>query len=246
MVITFFILPIIILFKINFFNKIIIFIFSIFLIFISYIYGNYKINQNEKKLESINKKIFVKVISPNFDLKYGLDKGEIEERFKKLVRYSDPNKEKKTLFIWPEGVFSGYSYKDILSFKKIISKNFSEKHLIVFGVNKLDAKSGNFYNSMVITDNNLSIIQSYNQRKLVPFGEFLPFDNFLNNFGLKKITEGHGSFLKGNNNSNLLIDGISILPLICYEVIFTDLIQNLLKIQILLLIFQKTGGLVNQ
>ena len=41
-----------------------------------------KLIKMKKKLESINKKIFVKVISPNFDLKYGLDKGEIEERFK--------------------------------------------------------------------------------------------------------------------------------------------------------------------
>ena len=69
-------------------------------------------------------------------------------------------------------------------------------------------------------------MQSYNKRRLVPFGEFLPFEKILNNFGLKKITEGHGSFLKGKENKNLIIDNLSILPLICYEVIFTDLIQN--------------------
>ena len=49
---------------------------------------------------------------------------------------------------------------------------------------------------------------------------------YLNNFGLKKITEGHGSFLKGNENNNLIIDNLNILPLICYEIIFTDLIQK--------------------
>ena len=62
-------------------------------------------------------KNYVKIISPNFDLKYGLILSQIEERFKKLIRYSDPDKDKKTLFIWPEGVFSGYSYNDILIFK---------------------------------------------------------------------------------------------------------------------------------
>ena len=49
-----------------------------------------------------------------------LIKKEIEERLKKLIRYSDPDKNKKTLFIWPEGVFSGYSYDEVLNFKKII------------------------------------------------------------------------------------------------------------------------------
>ena len=79
---------------------------------------------------------------------------------------------------------------------------------------------------MLIVDNELKIIQSYNKRKLVPFGEFLPFEKFLNYFGLKKITEGHGSYLKGETDNNLSIEKLNILPLICYEVIFTDLIQR--------------------
>ena len=170
--------------------------------------------------------MFVKIVSPNFDLKYGLNNDEIEERFKKIIRYSAPDKDKKTLFVWPEGVFSGYSYNEILIFRDLISKNFSKNHLIVFGVNKLDPKSGQYFNSMIAANNNLEIIKIYNKRKLVPFGEFLPFESLLNYFGLKKITEGHGSFIRGNRDSNILIDQLNILPLICYEVIFTDLVQK--------------------
>ena len=42
----------------------------------------------------------------------------------------------------------------------------------------------------------------------------------------QKITEGHGSFLRGKKNDNLIINELNILPLICYEVIFTNLIQE--------------------
>ena len=143
-----------------------------------------------------------------------------------MIRYSDPNKDKKTLFIWPEGVFSGYSYNEVAIFKELIARNFSKNHFILFGVNKLEKESGNFYNSMLIVNNNFEILQSYNKRKLVPFGEFLPFESLLSNFGLKKITEGHGSFLKGFKDNNLVIDNLNILPLICYEVIFNDLVQR--------------------
>ena len=48
----------------------------------------------------------------------------------------------------------------------------------------------------------------------------------MNKFGLKKITEGHGSFLKGVEQKNIIFDDLNILPLICYEIIFTKLIQR--------------------
>ena len=226
LVITIFTLPIIILFKISKFKRIFIIIISLLIILSFYIYGSYRINNDKKVLLSIKEKIYVKIVSPNFDLKYGLSNDEIKERLKKLIRYSDPDKKKKTLFIWPEGVFSGYSYDQILVFKNLIFKNFSNKHYIIFGTNTLDPVSQDYFNSMLVVNNNFDIIQSYNKRKLVPFGEFLPFENILNNFGLKKITEGHGSFLKGVENKNLVIDNLSILPLICYEIIFSDLIQK--------------------
>ena len=181
---------------------------------------------NKKLLNNNSQSIFVKVISPNFDLQYGLNSKQIEERFKKLIKYSDPNKDQKTLFIWPEGVFSGYSFDEISVFKKMIINNFSKEHIIVFGANKLDKKTGKFFNSMLVINNNFELIESYNKLKLVPFGEFLPFEKVLNNLGLKKITEGHGSFLKGDKNNILVIDETNILPLICYEIIFTDLVQK--------------------
>ena len=223
--ITFFTLPIIFFYNASKTKKALYFILIIFLILSLFIFGNYKINKNKIDLDKINDTIFVKVVSPNFDLKYGLTKDQIKERFNKLIRYSDPDKDKNTLFIWPEGVFSGFSYDEILIFKKMFLENFSTKHLIVFGSRKIDPKSNSSYNSMLMVNNNLEVIQSYNKRKLVPFGEFLPFQNLLNSLGLKKITEGHGSFLKGKNNNNLLFNKLNILPLICYEVIFTDLIQ---------------------
>ena len=49
---------------------------------------------------------------------------------------------------------------------------------------------------MLMINNNFEIVEGYNKRKLVPFGEFLPFENILNKFGFKKITEGYGSLFK--------------------------------------------------
>ena len=50
---------------------------------------------------------------------------------------------------------------------------------------------------------------------------------FFEKIGLKKITEGIGSFSKGKIKKNYLYDEIKIIPLICYEIIFSELIQGI-------------------
>ena len=225
-IITIFMLPAVIFFNLNLIKKIYVLSLLILALFLLYIYGSHSINLSQKKVLNTENKTNIKVISPNFKLEYGLNQDDIEKRLRKLIRYSDPKNDKKTLYIWPEGVFSGYSYKEIINLKELFSKNFTKNHLILFGVNRLDKDKNGFYNSLILVNNNMKIIQEYKKQKLVPFGEFLPFEELLNKFGLKKITEGHGSFLKGTIQDNLKVDKLNILPLICYEIIFTNLIQS--------------------
>ena len=93
-------------------NKYKYFVFSIFLLifFSFYIYGSYKINNNHEITRGFEKTVNVKVISPNFDMRYIHSDKEIKETIKKIVRYSDPNPNKETIFIWPEGVFFGENF----------------------------------------------------------------------------------------------------------------------------------------
>ncbi len=228
LIITIFTIPAIIFFKTNFSNKIIIFSSTLLTIFSIYIYGTYEINKNKSLLNYIEdkNKIYFKVISPDFDLKYNLSIKEVETQLKRLIKLSDPDSKQKTIFIWPEGISTGYSYDDIFIFKDLFINNFNDKHKIIFGINTLDPSTDAYFNSFVVVNNRFEILYKYNKRKLVPFGEFLPFENSLNKAGFKKITQGRGSFSKGNLQKNYNLDYLSILPLICYEIIFPSLTQK--------------------
>ena len=227
--ITIFLVPTIFLFKKFKYKSLLIILFSL-LFFSNYMYGNYKLNNNNqalKKYSDQNKFIDIKVVSPNFDLKYNLSDIEIKERIIKLIKYSEIDKNKKVLFIWPEGALSGKYFLEIKKYKKIINANFSKNHLIIFGINTYDKKENNFYNSFVVIDNNFNKIFQYDKIKLVPFGEFLPMSKLFEKVNLKKITEGIGSFSVGKINNNYLYNEVNIVPLICYEIIFTELIQKI-------------------
>ena len=226
--ITVFTIPAVLFFKENLSKKILIISSAFLFVFSIYIYGTISINKNKALMNYLdnNNKVYAKVISPNFELKYNSSIDEIENKLKKLVRYSDPDKRKTTLFIWPEGIFTGFNYNQISQFSNLIKDNFNENHLILFGINTVDENSGGYFNSLVVIDNKFKILHQYNKKKLVPFGEFLPFENFLNKLGLKKITQGHVSFSKGKRQRNFVLNNLNILPLICYEIIFPELVQK--------------------
>ncbi len=228
LVITIFTLPAALFFKNNLVKRILTMSLMILCIFVIFIYGTYSINKNNGLLNYLesNKKTYVKVISPNFDLKYDLSIDEVEKKLKNLIKYSNPELKKDTLFIWPEGIFTGFNLDDISKFKNLISDRFGKKHLILFGINTIDKNSKNYFNSLVVINNKFEVLHQYNKKKLVPFGEFLPFEQMLNKFGLKKITQGHGSFLKGESQKNIEIKNLNILPLICYEIIFPEISQK--------------------
>ena len=53
----------------------------------------------------------------------------------KLIKYSEPEKKKKTIFVWPEGVFLSGKFYEKKEIKDLFIKNFSENHLIILGAN---------------------------------------------------------------------------------------------------------------
>ncbi len=166
------------------------------------------------------------------DIKRFYNSLDEEKIVKDLIELSEPKQNIPTVFIWPEGVLTSTDLANIKKYKNIFAENFSEKHLIILGINDLiylDGKS-KIYNSLVILDRNLNIKNLYYKNNLVPFGEFLPFEDNLAKLGLRSITHGYKSFSKGKVRDIFKLKNeyfsLSFLPLICYEVIYSGKISK--------------------
>jgi apolipoprotein N-acyltransferase len=131
-----------------------------------------------------------------------------------------------THLIWPESAFPFYLAREADALAQIASLLARHTVLITGAVRAAAmAPSGavRAYNSVYLIDRDGSIGGIYDKVHLVPFGEYLPFADFLESLGLISLTKMPGGFLAGDRRRLITVPGApSMLPLICYEVIFPD------------------------
>ncbi|MGA9603969.1 MAG: apolipoprotein N-acyltransferase, partial [Methyloceanibacter sp.] len=79
------------------------------------------------------------------------------------------------------------------------------------------------YNSLLVIDDKGEVVGGYDKIHLVPFGEYLPFQDLLESLGVMQLTGVRGGFSAGTGPRLLAIPGAPpASPLICYEIIFPD------------------------
>ena len=226
--ITIFLLPFLILFQKEIKFKIFIFLFLLFVLICNAFYG-YKKIKNDEKFYSEFKDFKIKIISPKISIDRFFEVNNEGVIIEELIELSNPNISHNTIFVFPEGALAGVNLNKLKSFKEIFLKKYSDKHIIIMGINTEEeiGNSSKIYNSMVVLDNNLNLINEYNKIKLVPFGEFLPFENFFKKIGLKKVGYGYESFSVGNKRKSISLgfDNLNFIPLICYEIIYSGKIS---------------------
>ena len=221
--ITIFLIPTIIFFNFRLITKILTLIFATILIITNFFYGILTIEKN-KKVDETNLNFIIKIISPKIEIDRFFQNESPEKTILDLVKLSKPNNVEKTIFIFPEGALANLNLQDLKNYNYIFSENFSDQHKIILGINSKE--ESNIFNSMVVLDNNANILTKYNKNKLVPFGEFLPFENLFTKLGLKKITQGYQSFTPDNKRNLISVNNINFIPLICYEIIYSGKINK--------------------
>ncbi|MDC3068665.1 apolipoprotein N-acyltransferase [Candidatus Pelagibacter sp.] len=196
-----------------------------------YFFGSQRLEKfNNIEANELNYKI--RVISSNVSIDRFYEDTDPTSVINDLIKISSPQNDEKTIFIWPEGILPDISKDQLKEYKFLFENEFNENHILSIGINEIK-KEGQiikYFNSFTIYDHNLEISNSYNKVNLVPFGEFLPFEKILGFMGLKTITNNYQSYSRGKKRNIIEVNrhnfSVRLLPLICYEIIYTGNIFN--------------------
>lgn len=142
----------------------------------------------------------------------------ILDRYVNLSR--QPGSVQPTHVIWPETALPVQFGGEPALVKRLLDAVPSGALLFGAVRQAVDQGAGEtaLVNSLLALGPDGKVIAGYDKRRLVPFGEYMPFKDVL---PLKKMTDGMIDFTPGSGAATLDVPGLPrFRPLICYEAIF--------------------------
>lgn len=163
----------------------------------------------------------VRIVQPNIPQSF---KWSAEEKWKNFQHQLDltalPAQQPVTFVVWPETAIMS----DELQFREIashIAMNMPSGSIVLTGALSVFSGGDKFFNNVLALDKQGKVLDAYSKHHLVPFGEYIPFRQYLN---LTPIANGIamiGDFTRGKGVTTLHLDSLpKPSPLICYEAIF--------------------------
>ncbi|WP_423876585.1 apolipoprotein N-acyltransferase [Bradyrhizobium sp.] len=129
------------------------------------------------------------------------------------------------ILIWPESAFPFFLTREADAMAQIADLLPKGTVLVTGSVRAPDVPPGTrirrAYNSIYVIDHDGNVLSVYDKLHLVPFGEFLPFQDWLEKIGLEQLTKVQGGFIPGTHRRSMDVPNAPrMLPLICYEAVF--------------------------
>ncbi len=198
---------------------------SLLLIFIitttfgaSHLYGYNRLKTAPPQQEKVN----IKIVAGNIEQSEKWKREKLFDNFMHYIKLSHnqntPPPSKPTLIVWPETAMIDWYYKDkgINGIIKEMLSSYPNGATLITGALRHNTPDTT-QNSIVMIDNTGKIQNIYDKTHLVPFGEYIPFQQYIN---LSPVNNFSG-FTKGKGPQTYKTPyNIKYIPAVCYEIIF--------------------------
>lgn len=174
----------------------------------------------------------LRIMQPNLEQDARFNYSAKEEVMRKYLTLSDRASGPQStgvrdvnILIWPESAFPFFLTREADAMAQIADLLPKGTVLITGSVRAPDLPPGvrvtRAYNSIYVIDHDGSVLSVYDKLHLVPFGEYLPYQDLMEKLGFVQLTKVQGGFIPGTVRRSMEIPNAPrALPLICYEAIF--------------------------
>jgi apolipoprotein N-acyltransferase len=196
------------------------------------IYGAVRLSLQPTVMTGVKLRIMQPNLQQDVKFNYGA-KAEVMQRYLTLSdRASGPQStgvRDAQILIWPESAFPFFLTREADAMAQIAEFLPKGTVLVTGSVRAPDGPPGarvtRAYNSIYTIDHDGSVLSVYDKLHLVPFGEYLPFQDWMEKLGFVQLTKVHGGYIPGTRRHALEIpQAPPALPLICYEAIFPGIV----------------------
>ena len=189
-------------------------------------YGFWRLNQYSDSQES---DIKIRIVQPAIPQSMKWSPVSLDENINKYIALSRlSGLEDIDFVIWGETA-SPFPLDYDNYYRELVTNAIPEKGHLITGSLRYEVDENNFYqplNSMFILNRHGIIEAHYDKSHLVPFGEYIPFREYLPQW-VRPITNTIANFKAGKGLQNIQIGHYpSLGALICYEVIFPAQVVN--------------------
>ncbi len=214
---------------------------------LAYGYGHNRIKSYLASINNQSSTTQIVVVQPNIQQSEKWKPEKRAQHFIDLVDMSSYRNIKdlgaqRTIIVWPETAIS----QDILDTDWTMEKiratlsGYPRDVLLIAGALRYTKNTTQqqvkeeYYNSIITFNKNSDIIDTYDKQHLVPFGEYIPLDSYIN---ISPVV-GFAGFRRGNDTNirsfatqpmgahTKEMGVVSYISLICYEVIFPEYVRS--------------------
>lgn len=175
-----------------------------------------------------NGDIKVRLVQPNIPQTYKWDSAKAYENFRKHIDMSKSSVDDEIdLVVWGEAAVPYPLDRDINHLIEV-TEAIPANGFLVTGLLRGAMEYGEIvaYNSLFVINERGDILDYYDKSHLVPFGEYLPFREYLPDF-MRPVTNIVGTLGKGEKYKNIKVNGLPLMGgAICYESIFPGEVVN--------------------
>lgn len=170
--------------------------------------------------------IHVATVQPNIPQDKKWQPSYLPTTLKRFEQLSESLWNNHDWVVWPEAAIPLLYHRAEPLLETFHQRAITSNTALISGLLYDNPRDGNYYNSVMGFGRAMGM---YEKQRLVPFGEYVPLEEFLR--GMIQFFNLPTSFISAGNASQrgLQIGGVMLMPAICYEIAYPDLVAQQAK-----------------